>query len=148
MNIQPELWIDRAGAAIAFYEQAFGAAVLHMVGDGDDVVAQLAIGEALFWVATASPEVGRFDPASIGGATSRVLLLVEDPDAVARQAIAAGASEKSPPCDEHGWRVSRIVDPFGHEWEVARPLGEWPPTHVATAALGDLDIGKSSGTAR
>jgi PhnB protein len=126
-SIQPELWIERAGAAIAFYQQAFGASVVHIVGEGDDVVAQLAIGAAMFWVAAASPEVGRLDPLSVGGGTGRFLLVGEDPDAVAREAVAAGATEKSPPSDEHGWRISRILDPFGHEWEVAKPLGEWPP---------------------
>jgi PhnB protein len=126
-SIQPELWTEQAGAAIAFYKKAFGATVVHMVGQEDDVVAQLAIGGAMFWVSTAAPDVGRFDPLSVGGATSRFLLVVEDPDTVVREAVAAGATEKSPPADEHGWRVSRIIDPFGHEWEVAKPLGEWPP---------------------
>jgi PhnB protein len=29
--------------------------------------------------------------------------------------------------DEHGWRIGRIVDPFGHEWEIGKPIGAWPP---------------------
>jgi PhnB protein len=53
-DIQPELWVDRAGAAVAFYAAAFGA-------------------------------------------------------------------------DEHGWRLGRIIDPFGHEWEIGRPVAGWPP---------------------
>ena len=40
-GIQPELWIDRAAAAVAFYQAAFGAVVLHQVGEGDEIVAQL-----------------------------------------------------------------------------------------------------------
>jgi PhnB protein len=55
------------------------------------------------------------------------LLVVEDPDAVVRRAAAAGASEISPVADEHGWRLGRIIDPFGHEWEIGSPLGAWPP---------------------
>jgi catechol 2,3-dioxygenase-like lactoylglutathione lyase family enzyme len=47
-GIQPELWIDRAAEAIAFYGAAFGARVLHQVGEGDDIVAQLAVGDAVF----------------------------------------------------------------------------------------------------
>jgi hypothetical protein len=39
--VQPQLWIDRDGAAVGFYERAFGATVLHLVGDGDDIVAGL-----------------------------------------------------------------------------------------------------------
>ena len=52
-SIQPELWVDRGAQAIAFYQAAFGAAVLHRAGSGEDIVAQLAIGDAAFWVATA-----------------------------------------------------------------------------------------------
>ena len=73
-SIQPELWVDRAGAAVGFYETAFGATVLHSVGTGDDIVAQLAVGDAVFWVASAQSSMKRFSPEAIGGATSRTLL--------------------------------------------------------------------------
>jgi PhnB protein len=126
-SIQPELWVDAPNQAIEFYEAAFGATVLHRVGDGDDVVAQLGVGEAAFWVAGTSATMKRASPRAIDGATSRTLLEVDDPDDVARKAIAAGAEELSPTQDEHGWRIGRIVDPFGHEWEIGRPLGPWPP---------------------
>ena len=66
-------------------------------------------------------------PASIDGATSRTMLVVDDPDAVVRQAVAAGATETAPVYEEHGWRTGRIVDPCGHEWEICAPLGLWPP---------------------
>jgi PhnB protein len=126
--IQPELWVDRAGDAVAFYEAAFGAKVLHRVGEGDDIVAQLVVDDAAFWVAAASSTMKRLSPRAIGGATSRTLLVVDDPAIVVRQAVAAGAVESSPVQDEHGWRLGRIVDPFGHEWEIGTPLGIWPPT--------------------
>jgi PhnB protein len=127
-QVQPELWVDRAGEAVAFYEAAFGATVLHRVGEGDDIVAQLAIGDAGFWVAASSSSAKRFSPEAIGGATGRTLLVVDDPEAMVRQAVAAGATELSPLGDEHGWRLGRIMDPFGHEWEIGAPLGEWPPS--------------------
>src|SRR5215207_4469084 len=90
-RIQPELWVDRAAAAVAFYRAAFGATVLHRVGAGDDIVAHLAIGDAAFWVAAASPGLQRLSPKEIGGATCRVLLIVEDPDQVLERAVGAGA---------------------------------------------------------
>ena len=34
---------------------------------------------------------------------------------------------------EHGWRVGRIVDPYGHEWEIGRPVGAWPTTEAIAA---------------
>jgi PhnB protein len=120
-GIQPELWIERAAAAVAFYEEAFGATVVHRVGEGDEIVAQLAIGEAAFWVSTGGSRGPRFSPLAIGGTTGRTLLVVDDPDALFAQAVGAGATSASPVADEHGWRVGRIVDPFGHEWEIGRP---------------------------
>lgn len=126
-SIQPELWVEKPREAVAFYEAAFGATVVHRVGRGDDIVVQLAVGGAAFWVGATSATMKRLSPRSIDGATSRTLLVVEDPDNVVRQAVAAGATETSPVGNEHGWRLGRIVDPFGHEWEIGAPLGSWPP---------------------
>jgi PhnB protein len=126
-SIQPELWVENPREAVAFYEAAFGATVLHRVGEGDDIVAQLGVGDAAFWVASASASMKRFSPRAVDGATSRTLLVVDDPARVLRQAVAAGAKETAAVSDEHGWRLGRIVDPFGHEWEIGVPLGAWPP---------------------
>jgi len=126
-SIQPELWVEGASAAVAFYQAAFDAVVLHRVGDGDDIVAQLAVGTAEFWVTEASSSMQRFSPRAIGGTTSRTLLVVDDPDAVIDQAVSSGATGIASVDQEHGWRMGRIVDPFGHEWEIGRPLGVWPP---------------------
>jgi hypothetical protein len=65
----------------------------------------------------------RFSPHAIGGATGRILLVADDPDALFGRAMAAGASPVGGMADEHGWRLGRIVDPFGHEWEIGRPQG-------------------------
>ena len=127
-SIQPELWVDAPSAAVTFYEAAFGATVLHQVGEGDDVVAQLGVGDAAFWIAATAPAMKRLSPRSIDGATSRTLLVVENPEDVVRRAIGAGATQTSPVADEHGWRLGRIIDPFGHEWEIGAPLGTWPPS--------------------
>jgi PhnB protein len=126
-DIQPELWVDHADEAVAFYQAAFGARVLHRVGEGPDIVAQLAVGDAAFWVSPGGPEGPRFSPSAIGGATGRTLLVVDDPDATVAQAVAAGATASSEVADEHGWRLGRIFDPFGHEWEIGRPVRQWPP---------------------
>ena len=126
--IQPELWVDRPAEATVFYQAAFDAAVVHQVGEGEGIVAQLAVGDAHFWVATAGPDIGRYSPTAIGGGTSRTLLVVDDPDAVTRAAIEAGATLISPVGEEHGWRLARIIDPFGHQWEIGTPVGTWPQT--------------------
>ena len=130
-GIQPQLWVDRAADAVDFYTAAFGARVVHRVGEGDDIVAQLTVGDAAFWVSPGGPRGPRFSPAAIGGATGRMLLVVDDPDAVFAQAVAAGATAASEVVGEHGWRVGRIIDPFGHEWEIGKPLVPWPPSMTA-----------------
>jgi PhnB protein len=126
-SIEPELWVERAARAVTFYERALGADTLHRVGEGEDIVAQLQVGEARFWIASANSELRRFSPNDIGGRTSRTLLIVDDPDAAIGRAVSAGATEVAPVGDEHGWRIGRIIDPYGHEWEIGRPLGDWPP---------------------
>ena len=95
--------------------------------DHEEVVSQLAIGNSLFWVEDESPPHGNFSPQTVGGATTRLLLVVEEPGVVVARAVAAGASEVSPVAEEHGWLLGRIDDPFGHRWEIGRPLGAWPP---------------------
>src|SRR5581483_9031788 len=76
-------------------------------------------------VADESPEHLNFSPESLGGGTVRMVLVVEDPDTVFEQAIKAGASKVQPVVDQpYGWRVGRVVDPFGHHWEIGN---RWLP---------------------
>ena len=126
-SIQPELWVDRGAEAAAFYQAAFGATVLHRVGDGQDIVAQLAIGDAAFWVSTAGSAGQRIHPKAPGGATSRTLLIVDDPRGGLPPRDHRRRHPISPPADEHGCRLARVTDPFGQQWEIGRPLGTWPP---------------------
>ena len=130
MGIQPQLSVRRGRAAVEFYRQAFGAIEVYRVGGTDEnpeLVSQLSIGEDLFWVSDESPEHENFSPESVGGGTVRMLLVVTDPDTSVAQAVAAGATEVAQVTDEHGWRLGRVRDPFGHHWEIGKPLVEWPP---------------------
>jgi PhnB protein len=134
--VEPELWVADPRSAIDFYMHAFGATVLHRVGHGDDIVAQLAVDEARFWVSNTG--ANRLDPLQVGGATSRTLLVVADPAAVAARAVAAGAEQTSAVTTDHGWLLGRIVDPFGHEWEIGHPLQAWSPESSPGPAPTDL----------
>jgi len=118
-RITATLSVRNWDGAVAFYKAAFGATELYRVDGGG--VAQLAVSGAEFWVAQESPENLNFSPESLGGCSVRMLLIVADPLAVCNQAVAAGATQVVPVMDAHGWRLGRIVDPFGHHWEVARP---------------------------
>ncbi|HME11803.1 MAG TPA: VOC family protein [Candidatus Acidoferrum sp.] len=122
-SIAPWLCVRNGGRAVEFYKSAFGATEVFRLEDPDGgVVARLAIAGAEFWVSDESPEHGNFSPESLGGGSVRIILTVEDPDAVFARAVAAGASQVHPVAKEHGWRVGRVVDPFGHHWEIGREV--------------------------
>jgi PhnB protein len=122
-SIAPMLSVRRGAKAVEFYKAAFGASELFLLEDGGSVVAQLSVGGAEFWVADESPEHFNFSPESLGGATTRMVMVVADPDAAFDRAVAAGGKVVVPVENQpYGWRVGRIVDPFGHHWEIAKPL--------------------------
>lgn len=106
--------------AMEFYTTAFGARELFRVPGGG--VGRLAVDDAEFWVAEESKPHQNFSPETLGGCSVRMLLMVEDPAALCAQAIRAGATPVVPVTDAHGWRIGRILDPFGHHWEIAREL--------------------------
>jgi PhnB protein len=129
-SLQPELAVRRGREAVAFYTAAFGATETYRVGGTDDMpelVAQLTAGDATFWVSDEAPGVGQHSPESLGGGTVRLLLVVDEPADVVDRAAGLGATVDSPVHEEHGWVLGRIVDPFGHRWEIGHPLGDWPP---------------------
>ncbi|MGI8698653.1 MAG: VOC family protein [Mycobacteriales bacterium] len=131
MSILPQLSVRQGRVAVEFYKTAFGAVEVYRVGgrgDAQDVVAQLRVGDAMFWVSDESPPHRNFSPESLGGATVRMLMIVEDPGAVMERAVSAGATEVYSVSEEHGWRLGRIMDPFGHHWEIGKPLVRWPPS--------------------
>jgi PhnB protein len=126
-GVSAELSVRHAREAVEFYKAAFGAVEVHRVEHGDDVVSQLAVGETAFWVSDESPEHGNVSPETLGGSTVRLLLVADDPDKVVERAVSLGARQVVPVHDEHGWRLGRVEDPFGHHWEIGKPLVPWPP---------------------
>src|SRR6266478_449588 len=125
IGIAPMLSVRRGAKAIEFYKAAFGAGELFRIdGEGGAVVARLSVGAAEFWVADESPEHKNFSPESLGGGTVRMVMTVEDPDAAFERAVTAGATVVVPIADQYGWHLGRVVDPFGHHWEIGKPLSE------------------------
>ena len=121
-TLAPWLSVRRSIDAVEFYKSAFAAAEVFRIQDGDSVVARLSIDGAEFWVSDESPEHHNFSPETLHGATVRMVLSVEDPVAVQHAAKLAGALEINAVHEEHGWLVGRVVDPYGHHWEIAREL--------------------------
>ena len=127
-SLTPLLSVRRGADAIEFYKRALGADELFRIeNDKGEVVARMAVDGAVFWLADESPQHLNFSPESLGGGSVRLVLTVENPDAVFQRAVAAGAAVVCPVTDQsYGWRVGRIVDPFGHHWEIGKPLTDCP----------------------
>src|SRR5579864_6427567 len=124
-SIAPMLSVRRGATAVEFYKTAFGATESFRIDAPDGaVVARLSAGEegAEFWVADESPEHQNFSPESLHGGTVRMVMVVDDPDAAFDRAVAAGATVVWPVANQYGWRLGRVVDPFGHHWEIGKPL--------------------------
>ena len=121
-TIAPWLSVRNGAQAVEFYKSAFGAVEVFRMEEGSSVVARLSVEGAEFWMGDESPEHGNFSPQSLNGSSVGIILTVADPDSVFTRALAAGASQVFPVGEEYGWRLGRVVDPFGHHWEIGRPL--------------------------
>jgi PhnB protein len=122
-SIAPMLSVRNGAKAVEFYQAAFGAGIIFRIDDDKGgVVARLSAEDAEFWVADESPEHQNFSPETLGGGTVRMVMIVADPDAAFNRAIAAGATVVRPVENRYGWRLGRLVDPYGHHWEIGKPL--------------------------
>ena len=125
VSVVPMLSVRDGARAVGFYVTAFDAVEVYRFDDPDaGVVARLSIQGAEFWVTDEAPEHGNPGPETLGGGTVRLILTVPDPDAMFAQAIAAGARQVFAVEEAHGWRLGRVVDPFGHHWEIGRSLND------------------------
>jgi len=117
----PYLCTRDAARALEFYRQAFGAVEVMRIAmpDGKIGHAEITIGDSLIMIADEFPEHNR-SPQTLGGTTVMIHLYVEDVDALASRAVAAGATLAVPVSDQfYGDRSGRLIDPFGHVWVVA-----------------------------
>jgi PhnB protein len=123
-KLTPMLTVHDAAGAIDFYGRAFGATeVSRLTTPSGQIVAELSIDGFGFFVVDENPPGFNLSPQALGGTSVRISLIVDDPDAWAKRAIAAGASELFPVADHsYGMRQGRVVDPYGHHWLVGRLL--------------------------
>jgi PhnB protein len=120
--VTPYLYIRDAARAIEFYQRVFGATEVMRMGDPSGKIghAEIKIGGAHVMLADEFEDVHARSPQSFGGSPVGILLYVEDVDAVAERAVAAGAKMLSPLKDEfYGDRMGKLEDPFGHIWAIA-----------------------------
>lgn len=123
-SIAPWLSVRDSVNAVEFYKTAFGAIESYHLDIPDGtVVARLEIDGAEFWLSEGSGQL-ETNPVSSDSCSIRMILTVPDPDSLFSRALEAGATQVYPVGEGHGWRIGRLVDPFGHHWEIGYPLDE------------------------
>jgi PhnB protein len=121
-SVTPYLHLRDAARAIDFYKSVFGATeVLRMDAPGGKIGhAEIKIGSSHVMLADECPDMDIRSPQSFGGTPVSLLLYVENVDALAERAVAAGAKLLSPLEDKfYGDRMGKLEDPFGHIWAIA-----------------------------
>jgi PhnB protein len=132
-SVTAHLIVQDATSAIAFYTRAFGARELYrLVEPGGKVGhAELMIGNSRIMICDEYPDFGALGAATIGGSPIKLLIYVDDADAVMRQAVAAGATELRPVKNQfHGDRSGMVSDPFGLSWFIATPVEDVSPDEM------------------
>ena len=109
-------------AAVVFYKNAFNAIETYRLESPDGgLVVNLSINGANFWLSSGADN-NPDQQESVGANTIRLILTIQDPDPIFQQALKAGALEIFPIAEDYGWRLGRLVDPFGLHWEIGHPL--------------------------
>jgi len=119
-TIAPWLTVQNGAKAIEFYKTAFSAIETYRLETPDGgLVVRLSVNGAEFWLSSGSSDVK-----SLACENIRMILTVSNPDTFFANALAAGAAEVFPIAEEHGWRLGRLVDPFGLHWEIGHPVSQ------------------------
>src|SRR6266542_1019774 len=132
--VTPYLACDDASESIEFYKEAFGAKerMRMEAPDGKIGHAEIEIGDSLVMLADTFPQSTTRPPSELGGTTAGVFLYVEDVDAVAQQAVDAGATITMEVADQFwGDRFGSLKDPFGHSWSIATHVEDLSPDEIA-----------------
>lgn len=110
-SIEPWISVNNSIKALEFYKKAFGAVETYRLDVPDGVIAKLVIDNAGFWISEA-------DDTAITSNSIRMILINANPEPLFEQALRAGATEIFPVGEDHGWKLGRLQDPFGHHWEI------------------------------
>lgn len=132
-SVTAHLTARDAARAIEFYIRAFGAQELFRLVEPSGKVghAELLVGASRIMICDEYPDFGALSPAAIGGSPIKLLLYVDDADAVMRQAVAAGATELRPVKPQfYGDRSGMVLDPFGFSWSIATPVEDVSPAEM------------------
>jgi PhnB protein len=132
-SVTPYLIVKGAAKAIEFYKEVFGASeMMRMPGPNGTIVhAEIKIGDSPVMLADEMPGMEFKSAASLGGSPVGLLLYVEDVDACAARAVAAGATEMRAVQNQfYGDRSGTYKDPFGQIWTIS--------THIEDVSAEEL----------
>src|SRR5689334_796132 len=135
-TVTPHLICAGAADAIEFYKKAFNAVEGGRLPgpDGRIMHAMIRIGGSAVMLVDEMPEWGALGPKSLKGSPVTIHLYVENVDAFAAQAVAAGAKITMPIADMFwGDRYGKLEDPFGHHWSVATHQRDVTPAEMQEA---------------
>jgi PhnB protein len=136
-GLAPHLFVRDADGAVAFYRSAFGAAELlrTRLPDGRVLFVELAVGDGRLLLSEETPSLNALAPPTVGGSPVLLLLEVDDPDAAAARAVAAGAEIEMPVQEMFfGERYGVVRDPFGHRWALSTAREQLTPDDITRRA--------------
>ena len=139
--VTPHLVCAGAADAIEFYKKAFGATeVMRLAApNGKLMHGCININGSSVMLVDEHPEMGAQAPTTLKGTPVTIHLTVPDVDAVAKQAVAAGAKVVMPVADMFwGDRYGIVEDPFGHRWSVATPKRSLSMGEIEAAAKNEM----------
>ena len=133
-DVTPYLVVDGAEEAIRWYAEALGAEEMFRLPMGGKIGhAEIRIGDSVVMLSDEWPDYGKLGPKARGGATSSLMIYLEDVDSAFERAIAAGGTVERPVEDQfYGDRSGTFIDPFGHSWTLS--------THIED--LSEEEIGR------
>lgn len=132
-TVTAHLSFQDAGAAIAFYNKVFGARERMRLSDPPDKIgyAEIAIGDSVISLSDEYPDYDVLSAQTLGASPVKMKVYVDDVDAVAARAVAAGAKLVRPVEDQfYGDRSGQFTDPFGYTWIVS--------THKEDVSPGEM----------
>ena len=135
-SVTPHLICAGAADAIEFYKKAFNAAEMSRLpgANGKLMHASVRIGDSTVMLTDEMPDYGALGPKALKGSPVTIHLYVEDVDAFAARAVAAGAKVTMPVADMFwGDRYGQLEDPFGHHWSVATHIRDVTPAEMQDA---------------
>ena len=121
-SILPWFTVGNGMKAAEFYKSAFAAQETYRLETPDGLVVKLSVNGAEFWLSGGYNDNSESSFQPLGGDSVRMILTVTNPDTFFEKALKSGAIQVFPAGIEHGWKLGRLVDPFGLHWEIGHPI--------------------------